>query len=117
MGSGTSKWKKSCWLAVGVEAHNGAVAHTSPIYVSVDGKPTWDPTQLDRIVALRLKRLAIMKAFLTDDPDGILGKKPDQLERRQATLLAQFNNSKEGFLVRLEKARKFYETLLEKAKL
>ena len=53
--------KKSQWLAAVVDCENGAVAHTTPVYFVVDGKPTYDTkkgpsiiqTQLDAIKTIR----------------------------------------------------------------
>jgi hypothetical protein len=36
------KLKRSQWVTAVVNCENGAVAHTTPVYVVVDGKPTYD---------------------------------------------------------------------------
>src|SRR5579864_3973574 len=45
------------WIAARVTAENGAIAHTSPVYVVVGGKSFRDQEQLQELVAKRLERL------------------------------------------------------------
>lgn len=45
------------WIAARVTATNGAVAHTSPVYVSVGGTPVRDEAHLPQLVAKRLGAL------------------------------------------------------------
>ncbi len=47
----------SQWIAARAAAHNRAVAHTSPVYVSVAGAPVRDDAGLPQLVAKRLKAL------------------------------------------------------------
>lgn len=42
--------KRSQWVAAVVTCENGAVAHTTPVYVVVDGKPTYDLKQGPAII-------------------------------------------------------------------
>jgi hypothetical protein len=56
----------SMWIAARVTAFNGAVAHTSPVYVMVDGAGFADQTQLPELVAKRLKILDFVAARLRD---------------------------------------------------
>jgi len=57
----TTTAEKSQWLAVASEAYNGAVAHSSPIYVHVDGDPILaEPAELLGLYEqslLRIERL------------------------------------------------------------
>lgn len=52
------------WIAARVTAHNGALAHTSPIYVSVDGSPVRDAAQLPQLVKRRLAALDFIEGRL-----------------------------------------------------
>ncbi len=42
--------EKSQWLVASTVCTNGAVAHTSPIYVMVDGQPFWNPERGPEII-------------------------------------------------------------------
>lgn len=81
--------EKSQWLAAIVDCDNGAVAHTTPLYFIVDGKPTWNLQKAPGIIA---KQMQAMQAIETEEKAK---KKADQ-----------------GVLQRLEKARAFYRNIL-----
>ncbi len=81
---------KSQWIAAVVYCDNGAVAHTTPVYFVVDGKPTYD----------RLKA------------PGIIQKQLDFIERIRKEEQAKKVVDK-GILDRLNKADTFYRKLLE----
>ncbi len=81
---------KSQWIAAMVHCDNGAVAHTSPIYYVVDGKPTWNTKKAPDIITKQLGLIQIIH-------DEVLAKEVvDQ-----------------GILDRLEMARGFYRNILE----
>jgi len=48
---------ESQWIAVRANSHNGAVAHTTPVYLLVDGKNFRDKGQVPKLVEKRLKLL------------------------------------------------------------
>ena len=48
----------SQWLMAGVACDNNAVAHTTPIYVVVNGQPTWNPRQGPSIIEKQLASMA-----------------------------------------------------------
>jgi len=50
--------ENSAWLAVRVTCKKFADAHTAPIYVVVDGKPTWDRSKVKKLVAKHQKEMA-----------------------------------------------------------
>jgi hypothetical protein len=52
---------RSKWLTVSTRCANGAVAHTTPIYVIVDGEPTWSPTKSAQIVKKQLDAIALIE--------------------------------------------------------
>jgi len=81
--------QKSEWIAAVVYCDNGAVAHTTPVYVIVDGKPTWDVKKGPEIINTQL--------------NGI--KKIEQEENEKV-------NPDQGILERLHNARQFYNNLL-----
>ena len=85
---------KSQWLTAAVYCDNGAIAHTSPIYFIVDGKPTWNPEKAPAIID---KQLALIQVI--DDEEH--GKdRPDQ-----------------EILDRLDNARRFYSAILNHVKI
>ena len=52
--------ERSRWIAAAADCVNGALAHTSPVYVVVEGQPTWCP---ERGPALIEKQLAAMRGI------------------------------------------------------
>ena len=57
---------ESQWIAARTTTFNGAVAHTSPVYVIVDGESFMDRSQLPQLVAKRLKVLDFVEARMHD---------------------------------------------------
>ena len=80
------KFKESAWIAAYVECDNGAMAHCTPVYVVVDGKPTWSMESAPGLIQSQLDIIA--------NVEGETGKKSSMHER-------------------LESARQFYENLLD----
>jgi len=83
--------KKSQWVAAVVYCDNGAVAHTSPVYIVVDGHPTWDAKTAPYIIHRHLGALKLM----------------DDMEK--SSLFCD-----KGILNRIEIARQSYNNLLLK---
>lgn len=81
---------KSQWLTAAVYCENGAIAHTSPIYFIIDGKPTWNP---DKAPAIIDKQMALIQVI--DDEEH--GKDDPDKE----------------VLDRLNNARRFYDAMLK----
>jgi hypothetical protein len=81
--------RKSQWIAAVVYCENGAVAHTTPVYVIVDGKPTWDVNKAPEIINTQLAGIA----------------KIEQEEKEKSM-------PDQGILDRLQRARDFYNNLL-----
>jgi len=81
---------KSQWLTAAVYCENGAIAHTSPIYFIVDGKPTWNPERAPAIIEKQMSAIQVI------DDEVIAADELDQ-----------------GILDRLNNARKFYKAMLE----
>ena len=54
------------WIAARVASANGALAHTSPIYVSVAGAPVRDDRRLPQLVEKRLRALDYVESRLAD---------------------------------------------------
>jgi len=57
---------ESQWIAARVTSHNGALAHTSPIYILVDNRNFRDNAGLNDLVAKRLKALDYIAEKLKD---------------------------------------------------
>ena len=56
--------ERSRWIAAAAECANGALAHSSPIYVTVDGQPTWCPDRGPKLIDKQLAAIArIEKEF------------------------------------------------------
>jgi hypothetical protein len=58
--------ERSQWIAARVSSHNGGLAHTSPVYVRVDGKPFHDETRSAELVKERLAVLDYIEGLLRD---------------------------------------------------
>ena len=58
----------SQWIAARTSCLNGAVAHTSPVYVIVDGKSFVDRSQVQQLVAKQLKALDFIEKQRLDNP-------------------------------------------------
>jgi hypothetical protein len=84
---------RSQWLAINTRCANGAVAHTSPVYVVVDGEPTWSPTKCEEIIKKQLDAIAVI--------DKEFSKGNDIRSR--------------AIRVRLERAKSYYGKLLTAA--
>jgi hypothetical protein len=57
----------SQWIAARVSSSNGALAHTSPIYMIVDGRPFVDRASLPAVVQKRLKTLDFIEGRLGEE--------------------------------------------------
>lgn len=68
---------ESQWIAVSTSCHNDAVAHTSPVYVLVDNKPTWSTSKGPEIIDSQLETLQNLTQEIkeSEHPDhGILDR-------------------------------------------
>ncbi|MCL4216071.1 MAG: CehA/McbA family metallohydrolase [Candidatus Hydrogenedentes bacterium] len=59
---------RSQWLVLSAHCENGAQAHTTPVYLTVDGQPTWNPERGPAIIQRQLE--AIDKIAAEFDPAG-----------------------------------------------
>jgi hypothetical protein len=83
------KLTRSQWVAAIVNCKNGAVAHTTPIYIVVDGKPTYD--------------VAKGPAIIKKQVDDINRLKNEELQKKPLD---------KGIIERLNTAIHFYDMLL-----
>jgi hypothetical protein len=84
------KLKKSQWLIAVTHCSNGALAHTSPVFCIVDGKPVYDKTAAPALIQ---KQLSLLNEI----------RKEEKAKQ----------NTDQGILNRAENAQQFYEQLLE----
>jgi hypothetical protein len=84
--------ESSQWLMAGVSCDNKAVAHTTPIYLVVNGQPTWNPQQGPGIIEKQLAGMAKIDSEVAKGADA-----------RSA-----------GIRERLQKAKAFYAALRDK---
>lgn len=61
--------ERSQWFAIHTRCDNGAVAHSSPIYVVVAGEPTWSPQKAEEIVKKQLDAIASIDREFQDGTD------------------------------------------------
>jgi hypothetical protein len=81
----------SQWLMASAVCSNQAVANTTPVYVVVNGRPTWDPRKGPRIIEKQLAGIATIESEFTKGDDA----------------------RSVGIRERLQKARAFYANLRE----
>ncbi len=82
---------ESQWLAASAVCENGAVAHTSPVYVVVDARPTWSARRLPALVDNQLRLLELIGSSYSNIPGDTRGQ---------------------GMHQRLDRARDYYRKLL-----
>ncbi|MCK5209306.1 MAG: CehA/McbA family metallohydrolase, partial [Cyclobacteriaceae bacterium] len=82
--------EKSQWLAAVVYCDNGAVAHTTPVYYILDGKPTWDARKAPAIIEKQMDAIGLIE-------EETLNKE----------------NVDQGILDRLDMAKDVYRSILQ----
>ncbi len=85
---------ESRWIAASVECTNGASAHSTPVWVVIDERPTWSREHAPAVIA---KQLAAIQRI-----DGEVRGRDDARSR--------------GIAERLERARRFYADLGRKVR-
>ena len=80
------------WLMASAVCDNGAVANTTPVYLVLNGRPTWNPRQGPRIIQKQLESIAKIETEFAKGEDA----------------------RSVGIRERLRKARDFYADLREK---
>ncbi len=85
---------RSQWLAAVVYCDNGAVAHTTPVYYIVDGKPTWNAQKAPEIIKKQLQLINIIEEEVKE------GKTKDP-----------------GIIKRLKLAKRFYDHMGKEIKM
>jgi hypothetical protein len=60
----------SQWLMASVECDNGALAHTTPVYVVVNGRPTWNARQGPKIIDKQLAAIAKIETEFVKGTDA-----------------------------------------------
>ena len=61
--------ERSRWLALSAQCANGAMAHTTPVYVVLDGQPTWCVVNGPRVIQRKLEELAAIEKELASKPE------------------------------------------------
>ena len=86
--------EKSQWLAAVVYCDNGAVAHTTPVYYILDGKPTWDARKAPAIIEKQMDAIGLIEAETQAKEDidqGILDRL-DMAKDVYRSILQQIDN-------------------------
>jgi len=60
----------SQWLMAGVVCDNDALAHTTPVYVVVNGRPTWNARLGPAIIDKQLAAIARIESELVNHDDA-----------------------------------------------
>ena len=85
--------ESSRWIVASAQCANGAVAHSSPIYVTVDGQPTWSASRGPAAIAKQLAAIRRIEMEFQSRADA---------------------SHRAGILARLERAREYYARLKER---
>jgi hypothetical protein len=72
----------SMWIAARVTSENGAVAHTSPVYVLPNGERFWNRPDLPSLVDARLRKLNALREELRSAKYGFSLEDRQSLEAR-----------------------------------
>jgi hypothetical protein len=82
--------KQSQWLVLSTVCDNNALAHTTPVYIKVDGRPTWCP----------------------DRGPAIIKKQFDSIDLIAREFTPAIDTRAKGVQERLARARNYYQKLL-----
>jgi hypothetical protein len=75
---------KSQWIAIRAQDHKGAMAHSAPIYVIVDQKPTVDLDKIDNLKQTRLERIDSARGVMDNHiPSDLRDAFIERLDRAQ----------------------------------
>ena len=89
--------EKSQWIAAVVNCDNGAVAHTTPVYLSVNGLPTWDVNKAPAIISRLMESVSKLEETVKSKPivdEGMVQRLENALEFYR-NLLKQINEQRE----------------------
>jgi hypothetical protein len=82
---------QSQWLVLSAVCDNNALAHTTPIYIKVDDRPTWCP----------------------DRGPAIIAKQMESISKIAREFTPAIDDRSQGVQLRLSRARKYYQQLLD----
>jgi hypothetical protein len=74
----------SGWLVAGTVCDNSAVAHSTPVYLVVNGKPTWSATRGPAVIRKQLEAIARIEQEFAKGTDGRSAGVRERLERARA---------------------------------
>ena len=107
--------EESLWLAVRArgtfeEGWNMVAAHSAPVYLSVDGEPTWKRSAVPEIVDRQLQYLEELEAAAIDPGEDLM------YWRTESKTLERWKVERPLLRDRLDEARRHYRQLLEDLK-
>lgn len=76
--------ERSGWITASAVGTNGALAHTSPVYVVVDGRPTWSPRLGPAIIERQLAAIGRMEQEFAGPNDDRAKGVRERLARARA---------------------------------
>ncbi len=91
------KIKESQWIAAYVKCNNGAIAHSTPVYIVLDGKPTWDKEKAPKLIEAQL------------DVIESVGSNIEHEKREHG----EYQKNDKSVLERIKNAKLFYLKLLK----
>jgi len=76
--------ESSQWLMASVVCNNGALAHTTPVYVVVNSQPTWNPRKAPAIIEKQLASIAKIEAEFAKGEDARSAGIRERLQKAKA---------------------------------
>ncbi len=93
--------KESQWIAAYVECNNGAIAHSTPVYVMVDDKPTWSKEKAPQLIQKQLDIIAGIGDRIEE-----VTKENRQYSKYDKSVYERINNAKEFYLNLLDEIQR-----------
>lgn len=97
---------KGCWIAAHAIGHDGSQAHTTPVYVSVNGHRHWAENQVQALLEKQLEILDQVEAAI-DESVSINQENADPLDYWNRVNAAQADAVRE----RVERTRQVYQSM------
>jgi hypothetical protein len=76
--------ENSHWIMASATCDNGAVANTTPVYVVVNGRPTWSRSRSPKIIERQLSEIAKIESEFAKGEDARSAGIRDRLQRAKA---------------------------------
>jgi hypothetical protein len=76
--------ESSHWIMASATCDNGAVANTTPVYVVVNGRPTWSRSRVPKIIERQLNEISKIESEFAEGKDSRSAGIRDRLQKAKA---------------------------------